>query len=229
MTLEVKMQGVLGEKVGMTAIFEEDGRQIPVTVVRTAGNIVVEKRTEARDGYNAVVLGFGERRVKRVTDPEMGLFKKHNLVQTREDGREVVKRHLREIRLSAEELNALEIGQEIRIEDLFTTGQRVDVTGRSKGRGFSGVMKRHNYHGAKATHGVHEYFRHGGAISSCTYPARVFKNKKMPGQYGNARTTLLNLSLAKIFPEEQLLLIKGNVPGPNGGLLLVRKAVKTRH
>ncbi|MBU0551818.1 50S ribosomal protein L3 [Myxococcota bacterium] len=221
------MQGVLGEKVGMTAIFEEGGRQIPVTVVRTLGNRVVGKRTQEKDGYTALIVGFGERRVKRLTKPELGFFEKQGLVEERQDGTRIVKRHIREFRISAEELAAYEVGQSFDGATLFKSGERVDVTGTSKGRGFTGVMKRHNFSGGKATHGVHEYFRHGGSLGACTYPARVFKNKKMPGQHGNKRVTQQGLTIIDVL-EDGLLLVKGNVPGPNGGLLQIRRPVKQR-
>lgn len=220
------MQGILGQKIGMTAIFSEDGTQTPVTVIATAGNVVVDKRTEERNGYTALVLGYGEKRVKRITKPELGFFQKQNLVEER-DGQQLVKRHLREFRVSAEQLDALEVGADVNVGDMFFAGEKVDVVGISKGRGFTGVMKRHNFRGTKASHGVHEYFRHGGSIGSNTSPARVFKNRKMPGQHGNKRTTVQNVTLVKL-EEGGLVLIRGGVPGPNGGLVMINKAAK-RH
>lgn len=222
------MLGVLGTKVGMTAIFDGEGRQIPVSVVDTRGNVVVGLKTEARDGYNAVLLGFGERRVKNVTLPELGQFRAAGLVSEEEEGGSTVKRHLREFRVSAEQLAAYTVGQAVNAADLFRAGEKADVVGTSKGRGFTGVMKRHNFSGFKASHGVHEYFRHGGAISSNTYPARVFKNKKMPGQHGNARSTVQNLVVADVLADQGLVLIKGGIPGPNGGLVQLKHAVKVR-
>lgn len=218
------MQGILGRKVGMTAIFNEDGTQTPVTVISTAGNVVVDKRTEERNGYTALVLGFGDKRVKRVTKPELGFFAKQNLVEDR-DGKQFVKRHLREFRVTPEQLDALEVGADVNASDMFYVGEKVDVVGTSKGRGFTGVMKRHNFRGTKASHGVHEYFRHGGSIGSNTSPARVFKNRGMPGQHGNKRVTVQNVRLAK-FEEGGLVLIRGGVPGPNGGLVIIKKSVK---
>lgn len=222
------MLGILGKKIGMTAIFDEDGRQTAVTVIDTRGNVVVGTKTEERDGYNAVVLGYGERRVKNITQPELGQFRAAGLVDGTPEEGETVKRHLREFRLTAEQLAQFTVGQTVSAIDLFKAGEKADVVGTSKGRGFTGVMKRHNFKGFKATHGAHEYFRHGGAISSNTYPARVFKNKKMPGQHGNARSTIQNLLVAGIMEEEGLVLIKGGVPGPNGGLLQVKQAIKVR-
>lgn len=221
------MFGILGEKVGMTAVFTEDGAQVPVTVVRTAGNQVVGKRTQERDGYTALVLGFGEKRAKRANRPEMGAFEKNGLVEER-DGRKYIKRHLREFRVDQETLDAYEIGATLNPGDYFKVGDRVDVVGTSKGRGFTGVMKRHNFKGFKATHGVHEYFRHGGSIGMCTTPARVFKNKKMAGQHGNARTTVQNLSVVDVIPADGVLMIRGGVPGSKGGLVMVKQAVKRR-
>lgn len=222
------MEGILGEKVGMTAVFDETGMQIPVTVVRYTGTIVVGKRTEERDGYTALILGYGERRVKRISKPLEGQFAKNGLVEVREDGRKYVKRYVREFRMSSDRLDSYEIGETIDPVKVFNEGERVDVIGTSKGRGFTGVMKRHNFRGGKATHGVHEYFRHGGSIGSNTTPARVFKNRKMPGQVGNKRTTIQSLSLVRILPDEGLLLIRGGLPGPNGGLLTVQHAVKAK-
>lgn len=219
------MQGILGEKIGMTAIFNEDGTQTPVTVIRIAGNVVVDKRTEERNGYTALVLGFGEKRVKRVSKPELGFFEKHGLVEDTEDGQRV-KRHLREFRVPADVLDRYEIGATVNPRDIFFAGEKVDVVGTSKGRGFTGVMRRHNFRGTKASHGVHEYFRHGGSIGSNTYPARVFKNKKMPGQHGNKRTSVQNVSLVKFEDNDSLALIRGGVPGPNGGLVMIKKSVK---
>lgn len=221
------MEGLLGQKVGMTAVFNEEGRQIPVTVIRTLGNRVLGKRTEERDGYTALVLGFGDKPAKRARKPELGFFEKFELVDE-VDGERRVKRYIREFRVDAATLEKYQVGETFAADRLFAPGDRVDVTGTSKGRGFTGVMKRHNFAGSKASHGVHEYFRHGGAISSNTYPARVFKNKKMPGQYGNARTTVQNLQVVGIMPEEGLLLVRGGIPGPDGGLVRVRRAVKQR-
>ena len=223
------MIGILGQKVGMTAIFAEDGSQIPVTVIKVDGNTVVGKRTEERDGYSALIIGFGERTTKRIGKPLEGFFAKAGLIEERENGRKYVKRHVREIRLPAEQVAEYEIGATIEPSSLFLRGDKVDVVGTSKGRGFTGVMKRYNFSGTKATHGVHEYFRHGGSIGSNTSPARVFKNRKMPGQHGNARVTVQNISLIDIMAAEGLVLVRGGVPGPNGGLVMVKKAVKHRY
>ncbi len=229
------MRGILGEKVGMTAVFAEDGNQIPVTIVRTIGNRVLGKKTEETDGYNALVMGFGDKRADRANRPEVGFFEKNDLVEEREEPgrvegetvtRRYIKRHVREFRMNADDLAGFEVGAGVAAQDIFNTGDTVDVVGTSKGRGFTGVLKRHNFSGTKASHGVHEYFRHGGSIGSNTYPAHVFKNKKMPGQHGNKRVTLQNLKLVEVIADEGLLLIKGSIPGPNGGLVQVNRAVK---
>ncbi|MEE2755890.1 MAG: 50S ribosomal protein L3 [Myxococcota bacterium] len=219
------MNGILGKKIGMTSVFDEDGQQIAVTVVETTGNIVVDKRTDERDGYSALVLGFGEKRAKISSKPVLGQFEKNNLVETK-NGREVIKRHVREFRVENEELDAVSIGDEVAAAELFDAGELVDVVGTSKGRGFTGVMKRYNFRGGKATHGVHEYYRHGGSIGMCAWPARVFKNKKMPGQHGNKRTTVQKLTVVGIRPEDGVVLIRGGIPGPKGGLVMIKKAIK---
>ena len=220
------MMGLMGEKMGMTSIFVE-GAQVPVTAIKISGNVVVGHRDEERDGYSAVILGFGEQRLSRLNKPQAAFMEKQGMVEERE-GVQYTKRHLREFRLSAEDAASYEQGQAIEGDKLFLEGERVDVTGTSKGRGFSGVMKRHNFAGTKATHGVHEYFRHGGSIGSNTYPARVFKNKKMPGQYGNKRVTMQNITVVAHFEDEGVILVRGGVPGPNGGLVFIRKPVKRR-
>lgn len=220
-------QAIYGKKIGMTAVFMEDGRQIPVTVIETAGNKVLGKRTIERDGYTALIVGFGEKKAKRLNKPELGFFEKNGLLDER-DGTEYAKRFVREIRMSGEELDTFEIGSDFNATRFINDNDLIDVTGTSKGRGFTGVMRRHNFRGTKASHGVHEYFRHGGSISACTYPARVFKNKKMPGQHGNARITVQSLRVVEVHADDGLVLIKGGVPGSNGSLVRIQHAVKGR-
>jgi large subunit ribosomal protein L3 len=222
------MKGILGKKLGMTAIYGELGTQIPVTAVYIGGNKVVGKRTQDRDGYTALILGFGKQKLHRLNKPALGFLKKQGIVTDEQSNTDSTVRHLREFRMSATELESFEVGQDLKASDFFTLGEKIDVAGTSKGRGFTGVMKRHNFSGTKASHGVHEFFRHGGSIGCATYPARVFKNKKMPGQHGNARTTIQNLLLASILDEENIVLIRGGLPGPNGGIVEVKKAVKGR-
>jgi large subunit ribosomal protein L3 len=220
------MKGILGQKLGMTSIFGENGEQIPVTAVYVGGNKVVGKRTQDRDGYTALIIGFGEQKIHRLTRPEQGFLKKQGLITEEQKSTDTTVRHLREFRVSAEDLGQFEVGQELKATDIMNLGERIDVAGTSKGRGFSGVMKRHNFSGTKASHGVHEYFRHGGSIGCATYPARVFKNKKMPGQYGNARVTMQNISVINVLEEENIVLLRGGISGANGGLLELKQAVK---
>lgn len=222
------MKGLIAKKVGMTQTYTQDGVKIPVTVLDVGPNVVVQKKEAAgKDGYSAVKLGFGavHQHIKegteprwRMTRPLVGIFQKAGIEEPR--------RHLREFRVTDSELANYEVGQAVGA-DTFLAGQYVDVTGTSKGRGFSGVMKRHNFHGSLTmTHGTHEYFRHAGSIGASADPARVVKGKRMPGQYGNARATVQNLQVVEVLADENLLLVKGAVPGPNGGIVLVRTAIK---
>ncbi len=207
---------MLGNKVGMTQIFDEKGTVIPVTVLRVGPCYVVAKKTEEKNGYSAIVLGFEDIKESKVRKSELGLFQKANVSP---------KRMLKESRVSKEELVKFEIGQELNIE-LFKKGDFVDITGKSKGRGFSGVMKRHGMAGAKRSHGTHEYFRHGGSIGSSASPSRVFKGKKMPGRYGGARVTVQNLMVADVKPDKHIMLVKGAVPGPNREYIEITHTVK---
>jgi large subunit ribosomal protein L3 len=208
--------GVIGRKVGMTQIFSEDGSVIPCTVVETRP-VVVAKRTAEKDGYDALVLGVGERAEKHTNKPLAGFFKKQGVP---------VRRSLREFRCPADYAAKFDIGQEIKLDELFEAGQFVDVQGLSKGRGFSGVMRRHNFRGAGASHGAHEYKRHGGSIGSNMTPGRVLPGLKMPGQHGNKKTSVLNQRVVKVLPEENLVLIRGGVPGSKNALVFVRGAIK---
>ena len=207
---------LMGNKIGMTQIFDESGKVTPVTVLRVGPCVVVEKKTEERDGYSALVIGFEDMKESRVRKSELGFYAKAGISP---------KRHLAESRVSQADLDQFEIGQEISV-DIFTKGDFVDVTGKSKGRGFTGVMKRYGMAGAKSSHGTHEFFRHGGSIGASAYPARVFKGKKMPGRYGNTRITTQNLLVSDIRPDQNLLLVKGSVPGPNRSCVTVASAVK---
>jgi len=224
------MKGLIGRKVGMTQIFNAEGNRIPVTVVDVSGNVVVQKKDAAgADGYDAIKLGFGsvhkhEKEGKdakwRISRPEAGVFLKAGI--------DAPRKHVKEVRVTPTELEGYEVGQELGA-GVFAPGEFIDVTGTSKGRGFTGVMKRHNFHGAKATHGVHEFFRHGGSIGCSAYPARVFKGKKMAGHHGAARVTIQNLSVFGVMEDENAVLVKGAIPGPNGGIVLLRSAVKKIH
>lgn len=223
-------KGLIGKKLGMTQLFGPDGVRIPVTVVDVGGNVVIQKKSKlGKDGYSAVKLGYGDvkKLEKEGTEPKWRLAKPQ-VGMFNAAGIDAPKKHVREFRVNETDLDDYEVGQELGPE-LFTTGNFVDVTGTSKGRGFSGVMRRHNFAGAKATHGVHEFFRHGGSIGMSADPSRVHAGTKMPGQYGNATTTVQNLQVVQVLEEDNAVLIKGSVPGPTGGVVLIRTAVKKYH
>lgn len=211
--------GLLGEKLGNTQIFEDDGSVTRCTAICVGPCTVVDKRTPERDGYAALVLGFGKRREKGVSKPVKGYFAKRKLAPPRA---------LREFRLPEKEVAKFEVGQVLKPSDHFKVGQGVDVSGTSKGHGFTGVMKRWNFAGAgKDTHGTHEYKRHGGAIGTNMTPGRTFPNLKMPGQYGNERATVTNLRIARILDDEQIILVRGSVPGARRGVITVRGTAKS--
>lgn len=209
------MTGLIGKKVGMSQLFDDTGNVIPVTVVETGPCVVVQKKEVGKDGYNALQLGFGTQKNQRVNRPLRGHMAKAEKGSFRV---------LREFRM--DDVSGYEVGQELRVADLVKPGDRVDVTGRSKGRGFAGVMKRWDFGGFSRTHGTHEYFRHGGSIGNRSYPGKVFKGKRMAGHWGDERVSVQNLRVVAVRPEENLLLVKGAVPGSNGGTVLVRRAVK---
>jgi large subunit ribosomal protein L3 len=208
------IQGVLGEKLGMTQVFDEGNRVVPVTVVRAGPCFVTLVRTPERDGYSAVQLAFGNVDPRRVNQPMTGHFRKAGVPP---------RRHLVEVRTP--DAANYTIGQEV-TADVFAAGSRVDVIGTSKGKGFAGGMKRHNFRGLGAGHGVERKHRSPGSVGACATPARVFKGTRMAGRLGGVRTTTLNLTVHSVDADRGLLLIKGAVPGPTGGLLLVRTAVK---
>ncbi len=209
-------KGILGRKLRMTQVFGPLGAAIPVTVVECGPCYVIQIKTEERDGYNAVQLGFLPKKESRVNKPLKGHFDKA--------GRGYFY-YLKEIRVK-EIPKDLKVGDEITVNN-FTVGEYVDVTGWSKGRGFTGVMKRWDFKGsAKWSHGTHEYFRHGGSIGSSTFPGRVFKGKKMPGRYGNERVTVQNLQVIDIRPELNLMFIKGAIPGARNSLVIIRQSLK---
>lgn len=212
--------GLLGKKLGNTQVFEDDGNVRRVTVVEIGPCTVLGKRTIEKDGYTALILGFGERREKVVNKAEGGLYKKLGLKASRT---------IREFRLSAENTAKYEVGSTVKPSDIFAAGQKVDVCGQTKGRGFTGVMVRWNFHGsASATHGTHEYQRHGGAIGTNMTPGRTLPNLKMPGQYGSERVTIQNLKVVKVLDDKNLILIEGAVPGSKNGIVTVREAIKRR-
>ena len=207
---------ILGEKLGMTRIFDDHARAIPVTVIKAGPCHVTQIRTQENDGYAAVQLAYGEVKPSRVNQPEAGHFAKAGVEPAR---------HLLEVRV--DDVDGFRLGQELRVGDLFVAGGKADVTGVSKGKGFQGVMKRHNFRGQAASHGAHKIHRAPGAIGACATPARVFKGTKLPGRMGGDRTTVLNLVVVGVDPDRNLLVLQGAVPGPKGGLVFVREAVKS--
>ena len=208
---------LLCRKLGMSQIYTDAGEAVPVTVLEAGPNTVVQiKREDGPDGYTAVQLGFGARRENLFNKPARGHFSKAGVEP---------QRFLLESRLNAEEAEGLEVGQEFKA-DLFETGQRVDAIGTSKGRGFTGVVKRHGFKIKKQTHGTHEYFRHPGSIGAGTWPGRVFKGGRQAGQMGNARVTVQNLEVVRVDPENNLVFVRGAVPGHVKGLVRLRHAIK---
>jgi len=208
---------ILGKKLGMTQIFSVDGRRIPVTVVEAGPCVVVQKKTVQTDGYNAVQVGFIPKRAERVNKPEMGHFKKAG---------QGAFYHLKEFRLGDSEGDQVNPGDSITCE-IFAPGEIVDVCGVSKGKGFQGVIKRWNFSGGRSTHGS-MFHRAPGAIGCSAWPSRVFKGKKMAGQMGNKQVTTQNLQVVEVRPEQNLLLIKGAIPGPKNGVVAIRKGVKAK-
>jgi large subunit ribosomal protein L3 len=199
----------------MTQIWDSKGAILRVTAIEAGPCVVVQKKTIENDGYTALQLGFEECKEKRLTLAVLGHFKKAKITP---------RKVLREFRVSKEVLEKYDVGQEIKV-DIFSPGDFVDITGRSKGRGFQGVMKRHGFAGADSSHGTHEYFRHGGSIGCSTTPGRVIKGTKMPGQMGQNQVTIQNLKIIRVLPEKNLLLVKGAIPGPNKGYVIVKKAL----
>ena len=206
--------GILGTKLGMTQVFDENNRVVPVTVVKAGPNVVTQVRTEERDGYSAVQLAYGAVDPRRVSKPVSGQFAKAGVTP---------RRHIVEIRVA--DPAAFEVGQELTAE-VFSDGAYVDVTGTSKGKGFAGTMKRHGFSGQGASHGAQAVHRRPGSIGGCATPGRVFKGTRMSGRMGNDRVTTQNLSVHKVDAENGLLLIKGAIPGRRGGLVIVKNAVK---
>lgn len=206
---------LLCRKLGMTQIFLESGEAVPVTVLDASPNTVVQKKTEETDKYNAVQVAVGDNKEDRFSKAEAGHFKKHGVEP---------KRVLRESRVSAEEAEELEPGKQIDCS-MFEEGQKVDVVGNSKGRGFTGVVKRHGFAIKRRTHGTHEFFRHGGAIGAGATPGHVIKGMKMAGQHGNDRVTMKNLKIEKIDADKHLIYVRGGVPGHNDAIVGLRHAL----
>jgi large subunit ribosomal protein L3 len=215
MTYERNVKGLLGTKLGMTQLWDENNRVVPVTVVAAGTNVVTQVRTPETDGYNAIQVGFGEIDGRKVTKPSAGHFGKASVTP---------RRHLAEIRTA--DAASYTVGQELSPE-LFAAGDDVDVTGTSKGKGYAGVMKRHGFHGVGASHGAHRNHRKPGSIGACATPGRVFKGTRMAGRMGTDTVTTQNITVHAVDVEKGLILLKGAVPGPKGGLLVIRSAVKS--
>ena len=213
-TFERQVKGLLGTKLGMTQVWDENGKFVPVTVVKADSNVVTQLRNEDKDGYNAVQIGFGAIDPRKVSKPLAGHFAAAGVTP---------RRHVVELRTS--DSADYELGQELSVE-IFDAGAKVDVVGTTKGKGTAGVMKRHGFAGVGASHGAHKNHRKPGSIGGASYPARVFKGMKMAGRMGNVRHTTMNLTVHAVDAENSLLLIKGALPGPKGSVVLVRTAVK---
>ena len=206
-------KGIIGKKIGMTQVFDEKGNVIPVTLIQAGPCAVVQKKTVEKDGYDALQLGFSDKKEKHTTKAEKGHFEKAGVSY---------KRHLKEFRL--DDCSKYNVGDVITV-DTFAAGEKVDVTGMTKGHGYSGCVKRWNHHVLRMTHGTGPIHRQPGSMGSID-PARVFKNMKMPGQYGNEQITVLNLKVVKIDSENNLLAVKGAIPGAKNGIVFVRNSIK---
>jgi large subunit ribosomal protein L3 len=213
-TLERNVRGLLGTKLGMTQTWDEHNRVVPVTVVSASTNVVTQVRRPETDGYNAVQIGFGEIEGRKVTKTQAGHFGKAGVTP---------RRHLLEIRTA--DASSYEVGQELSPE-LFAAGEEVDVTATSKGKGYAGVMKRHGFHGVGASHGAHRNHRKPGSIGACATPGHVFRGTRMAGRMGGESVTTQNVTVHAVDVERGLILLKGAVPGPKGGLVVIRSAAK---
>ena len=209
-------KGLIGKKIGMTQLFDENGKVIPVTVVEAGPCTVVQKKTVENDGYAAVQVGYGDVKITRVNKPEAGHFKKANVAP---------KKVLREFRL--EDTDALNVGDVLKA-DVFAAGDRVDVVGTSKGKGTAGAIKRWNFSRLKESHGTGPVARHAGSLGACSDPSRVYKGKKLAGRLGAERVTIQNLDVVKVDVENNLIAIKGAIPGPKGGIVILADTVKSK-
>ncbi len=214
MTIERNVKGLLGTKLGMTQVWDDNNLVVPVTVIAAATNVVTAVRRPETDGYNAIQVGFGEIEARKVTKPVAGQFAKAGTTP---------RRHLAEIRTA--DAASYEVGQELAV-DTFTPGEVIDVTGTSKGKGFAGTMKRHGFAGVGASHGAHRNHRKPGSIGACATPGRVFKGVRMAGRMGNDTVTTQNVVVHAVDTEKGLILLKGAIPGPKGGLVVLRSAAK---
>lgn len=206
------MSGIIGKKIGMTTIYNAEGQAVPCTLIQAGPNVVTQVRTEEKDGYTAIQLGFGEKKEKNTSRPLLGHFKKANTTP---------KRKLVEFKEFEKEYS---LGDTIRIEDVFVEGDFIDVTGNTKGRGFQGVVKRHGFGGVGGqTHGQHNRMRHPGSIGACSFPSRVFKGIRMAGRMGNTRVIIQNLKVLKVLTDQDLVVISGSIPGPKNSFVTLHK------
>jgi large subunit ribosomal protein L3 len=209
------MTGLIGRKVGMTQFYNAQGNVIPVTIIQTGPCVVVQKKESRKGGYDAVQVGFGSKKNQRVNKPERG-----HMAKAGKGAFEVLKE------FRSKDVSQYEVGQEIKMTDMFKAGDLIDVSGNSKGHGFAGVIKRWSFGGFPGSHGTHEYFRHGGSIGNRSFPGRVRKGKKMAGHWGDEQISVQNLEIVDMRAEENLMLVKGAVPGAKRGIVVVRPAVK---
>jgi large subunit ribosomal protein L3 len=209
------VKAILGEKLGMTQIFDDESQAIPVTVIKAGPVHVTQIKRPATDGYGAIQIAYKELATKRINRPTAGHFAKANVPPSK---------HLVEV--PVDDPDSYELGQQITAGDLFAAGAKADVTGVSKGKGFAGSMKRHNFQGQGASHGAHKVHRAPGAIGACATPARVFKGKRLPGRMGGDTVTVMNLDVVQVDGDRNLVMVRGAVPGPKGALLVIREAVK---
>lgn len=209
------MTGLIGKKIGMTQIYNAEGNVVPVTVIQAGPCVIVQKKEVSKDGYNALQVGFGSKKSQRISKPAQG-----HMAKAGKGGFEVLKE------FPVDDVSQYEVGQEVKAADLFKAGDRIDVSGISKGHGFAGVIKRWRFGGFPGSHGTHEYFRHGGSIGNRSFPGRVRKGKKMAGHWGHERVSIQNLEVVDIRSEANLMLVKGSVPGGKHGVVIVCRAAK---
>ncbi len=207
-------RAIVGEKVGMTQVWDDDNRVVPVTVLKVSAARIVQVKTTERDGYSALQVTYGHREAKKLSKPEAGHFAKADVAPG-----------VRLVELRLDDIDGYSVGDELKA-DVLSKGERVDVTAVSRGKGWAGVMKRHNFKGQGASHGNHKHHRAPGSIGACAFPGRVFKGTRMAGRMGNEQVTTLNLEVVSADPERELVLVKGSIPGPRGGVVIVRDAVK---
>jgi large subunit ribosomal protein L3 len=210
-------EGILGRKIGMTQVFTEQGESVPVTVIEAGPCYVLDLKTDDKHGYKAVQLGFAMKKTQRVSKPDMGNFNR--------SGKGAFY-HVEEIRCETDALGLKDLGQELKVGDIFKDGEFVDVSGVSIGRGFAGVVRRHGMKGQPSTRGTHEVRRHVGAIGCRKFPGRVFKNKRMPGRMGGEVVTMQNLRVMAVRADDNIILVRGGIPGAKGGFVVIRKAIK---